>query len=76
MCKKVNTRYAADVSVCNGGGIILWIEADGGDLAKVQEEMNGKFGRVSQCTIKLDKKNEFYLIHKNRRYYLSEFYRR
>ncbi len=76
MEKKVNTNYAADLFVSNCGGTILWVEADGGDTVKCQEETDGKFSRVSTCTIRYNHKSEAYIIHKNRRIYMSNCYRR
>ena len=79
--KKINSKFAADICVSNIGGSILWIgeETKDGERVKAQEEIGFTdehgFSRVMQKKLYSSRKGS-YVLHKGRRYYLNEFYRR
>lgn len=77
--KKVFSNYAADVSITNVGGVILWLGDEDGEYAYCQEEIgmdgfNG-FSKLMRKTIYTTGKGQ-YIIHNRRRFYLREFYKR
>jgi len=80
--KRVNTTFAADIFITNGGGSILWLETEDGKTAKVQEETtdfaNGgsRFSRVYTREIEQNKDGQFYIRWRGRQLYMEEFYDR
>jgi len=77
--KKVISQFAADVSITNCGGFILWLGDDDGEYVYCQEEvgMDGfsGFSKLMRKTIYTTGKGQ-YVNHKGRRFYFSDFYRR
>lgn len=79
--KKLSSNYAADVFITNSGGTILWLGdgVDSGDRILTQEEIGlygiEGFSRVMRKKLYWTRKGQ-YVIHRQRRFYLSDFYRR
>lgn len=79
--KKLTSKYAADVSVTNCGGIILWI----GDIDTMEDRVMCQeeimldsicgFSRLLNKKIYYSGKGS-YVMHNRRRFYLREFYKR
>ena len=77
--KKVFSNYAADVSVTNVGGVILWLGDEDGEYAYCQEEIGidglKGFSKLLRKKIYTTRKGQ-YVNRRGRRFYFSDFYRR